>query len=126
MKTVRIKTEGCAIYPHNTIHKVLDLNNSQSYLNTVYITENERDRIPIEWCEEVEPDRMLMLKGKRIASEKGTFWCIRDQQSYFWNEFRTLGYNAGTLDKTGKFTDKEYEEFENYSKENNLNIGKYE
>lgn len=104
----------------------MDLNSSESYLNTVYITEDERDRIPVEWCEEYEPNRMLMLKSKRIASEKGTFYCVRDQQSYFWNEFRTLGYYAGTLDKTGKFTEKEYEEFENYSKENNLNIGKYD
>jgi hypothetical protein len=118
---VRIKTEGCAIYPHNTIHEVLNIKEG------VYPTLNNRDRIPEEWCEEInEPLSMLHPKDNKgrehfyLGSQFGI------EMNLSWNDFRNLGYNSGTLDKTGYFTELEYFDFEEYSRRQNLNINKYE
>lgn len=117
MKTVRIKTEGCDIYPHNTIHKVLDIKDG------VYPTSNERDRIPEEWCEEMVQDRFIKLKGFEYNDEKGHFYSPQFQQSYTWNEFRRLGYyKDGT--RTNKYEPDQYQQFEDYTRENKLNLWK--
>lgn len=122
MKTVRIKTEGCAIYPHNTIHQVLELKDG------VYPTLDKRDRIPSAWCEEVSVnhDNSDGYYEDDSFIEHFNLTAMFTDKDLSWNKFRTLGYNANTTDKTGYFTEEDYSDFENYSKENNLDINKYE
>ncbi len=119
MKLVRIKTEGSDIYPHNSVHKVLDVKAG------VYPTLNESDRIPETWCEEIVQNRYLKLKGFDYNDEKGIFYSPQFQQNYTWNEFRRLGYyKDGT--RTNKFEPDQYQKFEDYSRETKLNINKYD
>lgn len=116
--TVLIKTAGCDIYPHNTIHKVLPLKNG------VYPTLNENDRINANWCKEIsqdDVDHFNFTKDDDNFDHAGKYSIFGDKTIHggcSLNKFRRLGYD--NIDKTGYFTPEEYKDYEVYLKLNKL------
>lgn len=121
---VRIKTAGCDLYPHGTLHEVLPVKDG------IYPTLNGRDRIDADWCEKHNED---FIDPECTGQDDQGFYHAK-----FWetaipvkikdgnyddciniNPFRRLGYNQDNS-KTGYFTDDEYTAFEAYIHANNL------
>lgn len=100
---VRIKTAGCDIYPHQSVHKVQQLD----IANGVYPILDGSDRINKDWCEEIDVLDYMLNHQKTFGNDS--------INGVDLNTFRRLGYNAdGT--RTGKFTDAEYSNYESYLK----------
>lgn len=117
MKTVYIKSEGCDVFPHLSIHEVIRED------DTTYYTKG--DRFPKKWGDDITDSTTLEFinigKLKYVPSFLGHF----TEESYDWDTFRRLGYYKDGI-KTNHFQDFEYKEFEKYSEENKLDINKYE
>lgn len=110
-QTVLIVTAGCDIYPHGTLHKVLDLDKS------VYPTFNESDRIDANWCQVIHiPNGEEMIidnDGFEHLTINSIFGTDTFAKGVSLNAFRRLGYNSDGS-RTGKFTNDEYTRYENY------------
>lgn len=115
-RKILIVNEGCAIFPHNTIHTLVSKNGTNNW------NEQFTRHIPESWFIEFIPKEHHVYHADSQDCIHRDFMSLFTKNNYSWNKFRSLGYYTGTLDKTGFFTEEEYKEFEDYSDNMGLKI----
>lgn len=117
-KVVLISMAGCDLYPHGTLHKVLEVKQG------VYPTLDERDRINSSWCTEVDKAHLIdwsIIDADGFAHELAStlFGTHTILTGVSINGFRRRGYYQDNT-RTGFFTQEEYREYECYMELNQL------
>lgn len=121
MKKVKIENAGCAIFPSGSLYNVRENNDVSFWANSDVLKQaSVEERILIkDWCKDIDPNI------ETITDEHGNFYPVgtllfgkeKYEKGISLNKFYNEGYYHNT-EKTGKFSDDEYEIFENYILEN--------